>query len=118
MALSVNGNGSGSRYGSRRRGTTSTLSEINVTPFVDVVLVLLIIFMLTAHVMEFGIEVDVPQVKYVQNTTQEMPVVTIDKTGDYTLNGKSVNINGLVERVHGQFPSAKGVYVRADKETI
>ena len=54
MALSVNGGGNGSRYGSRRRGTTATLSEINVTPFVDVVLVLLIIFMLTAHVMEFG----------------------------------------------------------------
>jgi len=55
MAFSTNGGG----FGSRRRGGAA-LSEINVTPFVDVVLVLLIIFMLTAHVMEFGIEVDVP----------------------------------------------------------
>jgi biopolymer transport protein ExbD len=114
MAMSVNGGG----FGSRRRGGGPALSEINVTPFVDVVLVLLIIFMLTAHVMEFGIEVDVPQVRYVQNTTQEMPVVTIDKTGDYTLNGARVNINSLTAEIRSRFPSAKGVYVRADKQTI
>src|SRR5271165_4013222 len=114
MGMSVNGGG----YGSRRRSGGSTLSEINVTPFVDVVLVLLIIFMLTAHVMEYGIEVDVPQVRYVQNTTQEMPVVTIDKTGDYTLNGAHVNIHSLAAEIHSRFPRAKGVYVRADKQTI
>ena len=51
MAFSTNGGG----YRSSRRGNPA-LSEINVTPFVDVVLVLLIIFMLTAHVLEFGIE--------------------------------------------------------------
>jgi biopolymer transport protein ExbD/biopolymer transport protein TolR len=68
--------------------------------------------------MEFGIEVNVPEVKYVQNTTQEMPVVTIDKTGDYTLNGARVNINSLATEIHSRFPAAKGVYVRADKQTI
>jgi biopolymer transport protein ExbD len=114
MGMSVNGGG----FGSRRRGG-GTLSEINVTPFVDVVLVLLIIFMLTAHVMEYGIEVDVPHVEYVQSTTQDMPVVTIDKTGDYTLaNGVRVNIHLLVDEIHRRYPKAKGVYVRADKETI
>jgi biopolymer transport protein ExbD/biopolymer transport protein TolR len=84
---------------------------------VDVVLVLLIIFMLTAHVMEFGIEVTVPQVKYVKDTAQQMPVITIDKTGDSTLDGKKVDINDVVVVIHRQFPAAKGVYVRADKET-
>ena len=59
MAFSV-GNGGSSGRG-RFRGTT-TLSEMNVVPLVDVVLVLLIIFMLTAHVMEFGLEVEVPKV--------------------------------------------------------
>jgi biopolymer transport protein ExbD/biopolymer transport protein TolR len=113
MGMSVNGGG----FRSRRRASASTLSEINVTPFVDVVLVLLIIFMLTAHVMEFGIEVDVPQVKYVQNTTQEMPVVTIDKTGDSTLNGAKININNLAGEIRTRFPAAKGVYVRADRQT-
>lgn len=116
MAISVNGgNGSGSR---RRRGGTGSLAEINVTPFVDVVLVLLIIFMLTAHVMEFGIEVDVPKVAMVKDTAKEMPVVTMTKDGDITLNGKPVNYHDLGAVIHAQFPHATGVYVRADKETI
>ena len=114
MAMSLNGGGSGSR-----RRSAGALSEINVTPFVDVVLVLLIIFMLTAHVMEYGIEVDVPQTKYVKETTQDLPTVTIDKTGEYTLgNGIKVNINELVAEIHRRYPGAKGVYVRADGQAI
>jgi biopolymer transport protein ExbD len=113
MAFSGNGGGLGSR---KRYG--GSLAEINVTPFVDVVLVLLIIFMLTAHVMEFGIEVDVPKTKYVKDTAQEMPVVTITKDGLTTLNGKPVNYNDLGATIHQGFPKAKGVYVRADKQTI
>ncbi len=115
MAFSSNGGGAG--YGARRRGG-GTLSEINVTPFVDVVLVLLIIFMLTASVMEFGIEVDVPKVRMVKDTAQEMPVVTITKDGTTTLNGKPVNINDLGATIRQRFANAKGVYVRADRETI
>jgi biopolymer transport protein ExbD len=85
---------------------------------VDVVLVLLIIFMLTAHVMEFGIEVDVPKTKFVKDTAQEMPVVTITKDAVITLNGKPVNINDLPATLHLNFGKAKSVYVRADKQTI
>jgi biopolymer transport protein ExbD len=113
MALSVNGGG----YGSRRRGGM-TLSEINVTPFVDVVLVLLIIFMLTAHVMEFGIEVDVPKVRTVRDSAQELPTVTLTKDGLTYLNDSLVNINDLQKAITQKFGAAKGVYVRADKETI
>jgi biopolymer transport protein ExbD len=115
MALSGNGGGG---YGSRRRGGGASLSEINVTPFVDVVLVLLIIFMLTAHVMEFGIEVDVPKVQAVKDTAQELPVVTITKDGTTYLNDKPVNINDLQATIQQRFGKAKAVYVRADKETI
>jgi biopolymer transport protein ExbD len=114
MGMSVDGGG----FRSRRRGGGATLSEINVTPFVDVVLVLLIIFMLTAHVMEYGMEVDVPRTRYVQETTKELPIVAIDKTGDFTLNGAHVNIHSLVDEIHRKFPSAPGVYVRADWQTI
>jgi len=115
MALSVNGGGG---YGSRRRGGGTSLSEINVTPFVDVVLVLLIIFMLTAHVMEFGIEVDVPKVQAVKDTAQELPVVTITKDGTTYLNDKPVNINDLQATIQQRFGKARAIYVRADKETI
>ena len=102
----------------RRRGRISSLADINVTPFVDVVLVLLIIFMLTAHVMEFGIEVDVPKVRMVKDTAQELPVVTITKEGVTTLNGQPININELDSAIRSRFPKAQAAYVRADRETI
>ena len=113
MAFSTNGGGTRSR-----RRSAATLSEINVTPFVDVVLVLLIIFMLTAHVMEFGIEVDVPKVRAVKESAQELPVVTITKEGIIKLNTDDVNINNLAATIRQKYGKAKGVYVRADKETI
>jgi biopolymer transport protein ExbD len=113
MAFSTNGGG----FGSRRRGG-APLSEINVTPFVDVVLVLLIIFMLTAHVMEFGIEVDVPAVRASKTSAQDLPVVTISKTGEFTIGGAPVNINQVEETIRAKYPKAKAVYVRADKDTI
>jgi biopolymer transport protein ExbD len=114
MALTLNGGG----YGGRRRGHGNSLSEINVTPFVDVVLVLLIIFMLTAHVMEFGIEVDVPKVRAVRDSAQELPVVSITKDGTTYLNEKPVNINELRRAIEQRFGKSKTVYVRADKDTI
>jgi biopolymer transport protein ExbD len=114
MAISTSGGGLGSR---RRRGSHA-LAEINVTPFVDVVLVLLIIFMLTAHVMEFGIEVDVPKTRFTKDTAKDLPVVTITKDGLVKLNTDAVNILALAETIKKKYPNAKGVYVRADKETI
>jgi biopolymer transport protein ExbD len=115
MAFSMN---SGGGLGSRRRRSSHALSEINVTPFVDVVLVLLIIFMLTAHVMEFGIEVDVPKTKFTKTDAPDLPVVTITKEGLIKLNTDAVNINSLASVIKQKYPKAKGVYVRADKETI
>ena len=113
MAFSTNGGG----YRSGRR-SRNAIADINVTPFVDVVLVLLIIFMLTAHVMEFGIEVDVPKVRTVKESAQEMPVVTITKDGVFKLNTDDVNINDLAATLRRKYGKTKGVYVRADKETI
>lgn len=114
MAFSTGGATSG---GGRRRYSGS-LAEINIVPLVDVVLVLLIIFMVTASVMEFGLEVDVPKVKTVRETAEELPVIEISRDAKITLNGKAVNINELVPEVHKRFKNAKGVYVRADKDTI
>src|SRR6266481_1005332 len=106
MAFSVS-NGSGTRNGLGRRrfgAGNGTLSEINIVPLVDVVLVLLIIFMLTAHVMEFGLEVDVPKVNKVKDTTQELPVVSMTKDGDLYLNDKPVNINLVGDEIRRRFP--------------
>jgi biopolymer transport protein ExbD len=81
------------------------------------VLVLLIIFMITANVMEFGLDIKVPTVRRVQNTAQELPVVSITKTGESFLNEKPVNIHQLPQAVRARFRTATAVYVRADKET-
>jgi len=111
MAISTKYSGRG------RRGSFESLAEINIIPLVDVVLVLLIIFMLTAHVMEFGLEVDVPKVRQVRNSAEELPVVSISKDGEMKLNEKDVNINEVGEQVKIRFPGQKAVYVRADKAT-
>ena len=115
MAVSVNG-GSGGRGRGVRGGPT--LSDINVTPFVDVLMVLLVIFMLTAHVMEFGLEVEVPKVRQVQDSAQELPVVTLTRDGRLYLNDQPVNINDLATAVVKRFGPGQQVYVRADKATI
>jgi biopolymer transport protein ExbD len=115
VAISINGGGN---FRSRRRASTGMLSEINVTPFVDVMLVLLIIFMLTAHVMEFGIQVDVPKTRAVQDSAKELPVVNITKDGTLYLNEKEVNINDLPAEIARRFRGATAVYLRADKETV
>jgi biopolymer transport protein ExbD len=105
------------RGGRGRRGNYDSFAEINIIPLVDVVLVLLIIFMLTAHVMEFGLEVDVPKVRQVRNSSEELPVVSISKDGEMKLNEKDVNINDVSGEVRKRFPKQKAVYVRADKAT-
>src|ERR1700680_4514641 len=111
MAISVsNGNGARSGLGRRRFGAgTGTLSEINIVPLVDVVLVLLIIFMLTAHVMEFGLEINVPEVKQVKDTAEELPVVTITRSAKLYLNEKPVTIHQIVPEVRRQFKDAKAI---------
>ena len=114
MAFSMGNGGSGR---SRFRGMNS-LAEMNIVPLVDVVMVLLVIFMLTAHVMEFGMEVDVPKVNQVRDTAQELPVITITKEGYLFLNDKEININEVGSAVKQRFGNVTGVYVRADKEAI
>src|SRR5207244_2925849 len=115
MAFSTGGSSNG--FGRGRFRGTPTLSEINVVPLVDVVLVLLIIFMITANVMEFGLDIQVPRVRRVQSTTQDLPVVSVSKDGTLLLNDKPMNINLLAQGIHQRFRNATAVYVRADKET-
>jgi biopolymer transport protein ExbD len=117
MAFS-NGGGGRSNGRSRFRGSHTAMAEINIVPLVDVVLVLLIIFMLTAHVMEFGLEVNVPKVKQIRDTSEELPVVTLTRDAEVFLGEKPVNINLLAETIRQRFPKAKGAFVRADKDTV
>jgi biopolymer transport protein ExbD/biopolymer transport protein TolR len=116
MAFSLNSSSSGLRRGGRYRGATE-LAEINIIPLVDVVLVLLIIFMITAHVMEFGLQVEVPKVKPVKENIQDLPVVQISREGTTYLNDKPLNIHLLAPEIRRRYHNASSVYLRADRRT-
>jgi biopolymer transport protein TolR len=97
--------------------TQTSLSEINVTPFVDVVLVLLIIFMVTAPVLQSGIEVSVPKTRTVKAISEERLVVTITRKQELFLGNDPVNINNLGQKLHDKIrdPEGQSIYVRADE---
>jgi biopolymer transport protein ExbD len=116
MAFSLNGGGGGSRRG-RRFSNYGNMSEINIVPLVDVVLVLLVIFMITANVMEFGLDIKVPEVRVTRDTTQQLPVVNITKSGLVYLNSTAVNVNQLASAIRTRFQGTNAAYIRADRET-
>jgi biopolymer transport protein ExbD len=105
--------------GGRRSRGLAPMAEINVTPFVDVVLVLLIIFMITAHVMEYGIDVEVPKTKSVATSTKELPVVVVSKSGEIYLgtSREIINYNRLAAEIKRRYPGQDAVYLRADGQT-
>ncbi len=98
--------------------TQTSLSDINVTPFVDVLLVLLVIFMLTAPILQSGIELDVPQTRTVREISQEKLVVSIDRGQRLFLGSDPVNIIQLGPLLREKAASDKlqSVFLRADKD--
>jgi biopolymer transport protein TolR len=101
------------------RQTGTSLSEINIVPFVDVMLVLLIIFMITAPILQSGIEVNLPKTKTVKEVSEERLVVTIDRGQLIYLGNDAVNIHDLGNKVHAQMrnPQSDAVFLRCD-ETV
>jgi biopolymer transport protein ExbD len=92
-----------------------SIAEINVTPFVDVVLVLLIIFMITAGVVEFGLQVDVPKTREVASTAQDLDFVNITADGTMFFNDDPISLYDIVPRVRAKQGEQARVYIRADK---
>jgi biopolymer transport protein TolR len=104
MAFSTNGK------------TQTAMSDINITPLVDVVLVLLLIFMLTAPVLQSGIQVAVPHTRMVNQLSEVHLVVTIDKDQNVFLQDKPVNVHDLSSVLAADPKNEKKViYVRADE---
>jgi biopolymer transport protein ExbD/biopolymer transport protein TolR len=97
--------------------TRSSLAEINITPLVDVVLVLLVIFMITAPVLQSGIEVAVPKTRTVKEITEQRLVVTIDRDQEVFLGDQAVNVHELGQKLHqrGTDPDKQVIYLRADE---
>src|SRR6202045_1291695 len=101
------------------RQTGSSLSDINIVPFVDVMLVLLIIFMITAPILQSGIEVDLPKTQTVKEISEDRLVVTIDKGQLVYLGNDAVNVHDLGSKVRSQMrnPQSDAVFLRCD-ETV
>ena len=118
MAFS-SANGFSSR-GRRSRYANHTLAEMNIVPLVDVVLVLLIIFMITAQAMEFGLQIEVPKVKESTSTAKDLPVLSITRDGTMKLNEVPLkNIATIGDEVHARFgKNVNEVYVRADRNLV
>jgi biopolymer transport protein ExbD/biopolymer transport protein TolR len=97
--------------------TRTSLSDINVTPFVDVMLVLLIIFMVTAPILESGIEVDLPKTRTVKAVSIQKVVITIDKKQTLYVGNDPININLLGSTVAQRLQGASDapVFIRADQ---
>ena len=97
--------------------TQTSLSEINITPFVDVLLVLLVIFMLTAPILQSGIELDVPQTRTVKEISQEKLVISIDRGQRLFLGSDPINIHDLGPTLRSKMGGKTGqsVFLRSDK---
>ena len=106
------------RSGSHAR-TQTALAEINITPLVDVVLVLLLIFMISAPVLQSGLEVAIPKTRSVNALSEERMVVTINKDQNVFLQDKPINVNDLPARLKstvGGDAARRVIYVRADEQ--
>ena len=112
-------------FNTRHSRTQPALAEINVTPLVDVMLVLLVIFMVTAPILQTGIQVNLPRTR--EARAQEAPpralIISVDKEGSIYLSGsderRPVNINDLPALLQARLSGSKDrrVYLRGDGET-
>ena len=99
--------------------TKKTISEINVTPFVDVMLVLLIIFMVTAPLLTAGIKINLPESSSVLKNEKKDPVtITIDSKGQIFLQKKKFTANDLIKKLSLLKKQNKDlkIYLKGDKE--
>jgi len=98
--------------------TATSLSEINVTPLVDVMLVLLVIFMVTAPILQTGIDVELPETRNVANENPEQRIVlSISRDGFIYYGSESINFSTIGERLKKDATRPdQDIYLRADKD--
>ncbi len=102
---------------SLQRGSGLSLAEINVTPLVDVMLVLLVIFMITVPVIQSGIQVQVPQTHNTKALTQNLLVVSVTRGDNVYIGDKITNLRTIAADLRKQMAGRKqqAIYVRADE---
>jgi biopolymer transport protein ExbD/biopolymer transport protein TolR len=112
-------------FTNRNGRTQAALAEINVTPLVDVMLVLLVIFMVTAPILQTGIQVNLPKTREAQSNeaTPQAIIISVDKEGSVYLSGRNerqaININDLPKLLQERLANSRDrrVYLRGDGDT-
>ena len=112
-------------FTNRNGRTQSALAEINVTPLVDVILVLLVIFMITAPILQTGIQVNLPKTREAQanDATPDTLIISVDKEGAIYLSGRNerqaINVNDLSQLLNERLAKSRDrrVYLRGDGDT-
>ncbi|MAF67995.1 MAG: protein TolR [Micavibrio sp.] len=120
MGANLQKRGGSSRRGRRRAGGFTQMSDINVTPFVDVMLVLLIVFMVTAPLLTAGVQVDLPDNNAAPvNTTDDKPIeISIDKSGSVFVGETEVELERLsvlLNEMAKENTTEQRIFVRGDK---
>jgi biopolymer transport protein TolR len=121
MAANVVSGSSGGRGGRGRRGRRAVMSEINVTPFVDVMLVLLIVFMVSAPLLTVGVPLDLPQSQAKSLDQDREPLtISVNVQGQVFLQNSEIKVDELVTKLKAITDARGGfderVYVRGDKK--
>ena len=116
--MAVPGLNQGGGRGRRRGRRTAVINEINMTPFIDVMLVLLIIFMVAAPLMTVGVPLDLPQTRAAQLNVDQKPItLSIRQTGQVFLGEAELKDDQIVPRLNAEAKSGpeERVFVRGDK---
>ena len=107
------------RINNKMHKKNRVISQINVTPFVDVMLVLLIVFMITAPLLTVGVSVDLPKTKASQLNSKGDPIIiSIKKNGELYIQEREIDILQLLPRLKAISSGNKNlrIYVRGDKD--
>ncbi len=119
MGMDLGGGSGGGNRKSRQR--TQPMTQINVTPFVDVMLVLLIVFMVTAPLMTVGVPVELPKTQAGQVEGSKEPlVITIDARGDIFLQETKLTLQSLIPKLQavGKAGFKDRIYIRGDSHVV
>ncbi|RVU85457.1 protein TolR [Leucothrix sargassi] len=106
----------------RNRGGRRAMAEMNVVPYIDVMLVLLVIFMVTAPMMQTGVELNLPSADttpIVNESGNSALIISVDESGQYYIDDSvALNLDDLSDRVNLELKgvTTRPIYIRADKE--